>query len=138
MGKFKLTSRERDLMEIFWKADKALAGSDFPNYDRTLKSNTANIYLRKLLDKGLIKISDYEMRKNIITRTYVPSLSKQEYETEKFFHSLNKYEFNTALFIASLFDENINEENELKELLKLEKIINERKAKFAVEGTKSL
>jgi predicted transcriptional regulator len=130
MDKFKLTKREKDLMEILWEAGKALAASDFPTYDETLKTRTAIIYLRKLLNKDLVQVKEFEIRSKAITRTYIPTLSKQEYETEKYFHSISKREINAASFIASLFDESTDKESELKELKELEKVIKERKAKL--------
>lgn len=133
MNKFKLTEREKDILDILWKANKPLAGSDFKVYDNTLATSTAIIYLRKLLNKELIMISDYEMRKTALTRTYVPTLSRQEYETEKYFYFLNKNEFDANKFMASFFDGSAERESELDELNKIEQFIKDRKAKLQKE-----
>ena len=123
MDKYKLTRRETDLLEILWKADKALASSDFPQYDKTLATSTTLINLRKLLRKGLIIVSDHEIRNKALTRTYVPALTKQEYETKKYFNAIDKCEFNASSFLASFFEGNTDNESKLAELKKLEKVL---------------
>jgi len=129
MNKFKLTEREKDILEILWKADKPLAGSDFGAYDNGLKKNTAVIYLRKLLLKKLIVVHDFEMRGKAITRTYLPALSKHEYEIEKYFQELEKLEINVAKF-ACAFVEKVDYKGQLDELVKLEKVVAEKIAKL--------
>ena len=123
MNKYKLTRRESDLLEILWKADRALAGSDFSQYDETLATSTTLMNLRKLLRKGLIIVSDHEIRNKALTRTYVPALTKQEYETKKYFDSIDKREFNASSFLASFFEGNTDNESKLAELKKLEEVI---------------
>lgn len=102
-------------MDILWKSDKALAGSDFTFYDKTLSKHVACMNLKVLLGLGLVEVKETVLRKRAKTRMYVPTLTEKEYETDKLFDTLDIKKFDEKMIMSYL------KKNSKKEREKLEK-----------------
>ena len=75
----KLTSTEYDILSILWSSEQPLSRADIVERSGDLKTNTANILLKRLLDAGYIKIADYVQIVSANARRYLPALTYEEY-----------------------------------------------------------
>lgn len=124
---FELTKRAMDIMNILWDADKPLAASDFLAYDPTLTLHTVHSYLKKLLKNNYIEVDKIVMSGKNLTRCYKPSLSRNEFQTRKFFNTLDYKQISAANLVTSFFEYGNDDIRELQELSELEQLIKERK-----------
>ena len=69
----RLTKREADIMEIFWRSDKPLSSNDIHSLAPEISINTIQPNLRKLNEKGYIEVAGVGFTRNSITREYQPS-----------------------------------------------------------------
>lgn len=122
-----LTKRAMDIMNILWDAGKPLAASDFLEYDSTLTLHTVHAYLKNLLKNNLIEVDKIIMSGKNLTRCYKPSMSRNEFQTRKFFNMLDYKQISASNLVASFFDYGNDDVRELQELNELEQLIKERK-----------
>ncbi len=122
MKKIKLSNREAEVMVVLWNSDKPLAATDIPAINPELSVNTVQAALKNLLKKSYIKVADIIYHGTVLTRSYEPLLTHEDY--------INSQLEDTVLtpygYAASLVK---NEENE-NLLNELEQIIKEQKKKL--------
>lgn len=84
---FKLTGREKDVLDILWRAGKPLTASEVTknsaDYNNPITINTVQAVLKKLLKKELIKIDQIVYSGTVLTRSYVPTYAEREYEISR-------------------------------------------------------
>ncbi len=78
---FNLTGREKDILDILWKAEKGLIASEIVKEMEGLTINTVQAVLKKLLKRNLIKIDQIVYSGTVLSRSYVPTLTEAEFET---------------------------------------------------------
>lgn len=78
---FNLTGREKDILDILWKAGKGLIASEIVKEMEGLTINTVQAVLKKLLKRNLIKIDQIVYSGTVLSRSYVPTLTEAEFET---------------------------------------------------------
>lgn len=122
MKNLKLSSKELDVMQVFWNSDEALASSDIPKIESSLNINTVRVAIKNLLEKSVIKVADIGQRGTVLTRTYRPTISFEEYLSGQLEHM----NFNSLNLMSALIKQETNDEN----LIKLEKIIQEHRHKI--------
>ncbi|MDE7204546.1 MAG: BlaI/MecI/CopY family transcriptional regulator [Lachnospiraceae bacterium] len=127
---FELTKRAMDIMNILWDADKPLAASDFLAYDSTLTLHTVHAYLKKLLKNNFIEVDKIIMSGKNLTRCYKPSLSRNEFQTQKFLNTLDYEQISVANLVSSFFEHSKDEVRELREISELEQLIKDKKQKL--------
>ena len=68
----RLTKRETDIMEIFWRSEKPLSSNDIHSLAPEISINTIQPNLRKLNERGYIEVAGVGFTRNSITREYQP------------------------------------------------------------------
>jgi len=77
--KNRFTKKEVEILKTIWSNDKPLIASDIVKFNSSLNINTVQAGLRSLLSKNSIKVADIVHSGTVLTRCYVPILSKEEY-----------------------------------------------------------
>lgn len=115
------TKKQLEIMKILWDSDKPLIASDIAKQGEALNINTVQACLRTLIANQSIKVADIVYSGTVLTRSYTPLLSREEYFGSAYEDILGTK--NSGLLIASL----INAETDLSELDELEKLIAKKK-----------
>lgn len=121
---YQLTGREKDILTILWRANKGMIASEITKELDDLTINTVQAVLKKLMKRNLIKIDQIVYSGTVLTRSYVPTLSEQEFETERISANiidLERFNISPAKFAMSFFSKSnakISRE-EAKELMAL-------------------
>ncbi len=119
MKNLKLSNKEMDVMLVFWNTDEALASSDIPKIESALNINTVRVAIKNLLKKSAIEVADIAQRGTVLTRTYRPAISFEDYLSGQLQHM----NFNSLNLMSALVRQETDHEN----LDELEKIIRERR-----------
>ena len=104
-------------MKILWNSNKALVASEIANHGEELNINTVHACLRTLLKKEAIRIAGIVYSGTVLTRSYSPVITKEDYFDDILGEKKNN------MLIRSLIDS----ETDLSELETLEKMIAEKK-----------
>lgn len=103
---FQLTGREKDILSILWKADKGMIASEITKESEDLTINTVQAVLKKLMKRNLIRIDQIVYSGTVLTRSYVPTLSEQEFETQRISSNildLQRFNISPAKFAMNFF-----------------------------------
>ena len=119
MKNLKLSNKEMDVMLVFWNTDEALASSDIPKIESALNINTVRVAIKNLLQKSAIEVADIAQRGSVLTRTYRPTISFEDYLSGQLQHM----NFNSLNLMSAL----VRQETDHGNLDELEKIIRERR-----------
>ena len=119
--KKRLTKKELEIMKILWNSNKALVASEIASRGEELNINTVHACLRTLLKKEAIKIDGIVYSGTVLTRSYSPVITKEDYFDDIYNDILGGKKNN--MLIRSLIDS----KTDLSELETLEKIIAEKK-----------
>lgn len=120
--KFNVTNRERDVLEVLWDSTKPLLASDIPKINASLSISSVQLALRNLLSKGLVEVADIVSSGTVLSRSYRPLVSREEFLLTSF-KNYNK-EISTQNIVATLLKHEKNEADTIKEL---EEFLEERK-----------
>ena len=117
--KKKLSKRQLDVMKVLWDHSSPMVASDIVNGSPALNINTVQSCLKVLLKENLIEVADIVYSGTVLSRSYRPLISRDEY-------------FNTEYIIgtsstSSLIAAFIKEEQDASKLERLEQIIQKRK-----------
>ena len=77
---FNLTGREKDVLDILWKAQKGLIASEIVKERDDLTINTVQAILKKLLRRNLIQVDQIVYSGTVLSRSYIPTLTESEFE----------------------------------------------------------
>ena len=77
--KKRLTKKELEIMKILWNSNKALVASEIGSRGEELNINTVHACLRTLLKKEVIKIDRIVYSGTVLTRSYSPVITKEDY-----------------------------------------------------------
>lgn len=121
------TKKELEIMKTLWNSTKPLIASDIVKQNKSLNINTVQACLRTLINNKAIKVADIVHSGTVLTRSYVPIISKKEYLDHIYIELLG--EKHTFPLIKCLIDAETNPE----ELEELEKMIAKKKNKI-LEG----
>ena len=110
MGIYKITSRELEVLRVFWNSDESLTAK--------LKINTVQGVIKNLLKKNYIEVDNIIYHNTVLTRTFKAVLTQEEYMMDHF--GSGSLDMNT--FVAAL----ISNESDPETLKKLETMIQER------------
>lgn len=119
-----LTKSELQIMDVLWASDVPLSRSDLleRSEEKTWKDSSVHILLNGLLAKGAIQEAGFVKRSKTYGRTFVPSLTREEYFATTIFCHTHKPLF-VGLMEALLRREDITAED----LSQVEKLIQEKK-----------
>lgn len=76
-----LTKSEMQIMDVFWESAEALSRSDLleRSDDKSWKDSSVHILLNGLLQKGMIREAGFVKRSKTYGRTFLPTMSREEY-----------------------------------------------------------
>ena len=119
-----LTKSELQIMDVLWASDVPLSRSDLleRSEEKTWKDSSVHILLNGLLAKGAIQEAGFVKRSKTFGRTFIPSLTREEYFATTIFCHTHKPQF-VGLMQALLRREDITAED----LCKVETLIQEKK-----------
>lgn len=129
---FKPTTRDLDILNILWDAQKAMTASEIVNAKTELTMNTVQSVLRKLLKKEIVKVADIVYSGTVLSRSYVPTISSEDFalihlsnEFQKLNHKVSK-----ASIVATLLNSEQDDAKTQKEIEEIEHLLKEYKKKF--------
>lgn len=112
-----LTKKERSVMDILWDSHIEMSASEIrETSNEELSIYTIQQALRHLLEIRFIEVYDIAFNNKSLTRKYKPLVSQAEY-VDSFINN------DTILQLASNF---VNNTDDLKELEKLQKLIEKK------------
>ena len=77
--KQKLTKKQLEIMKILWNSPTPMIASDIEKSNPSLNINTIQACLRALMKAEYIKVADIVYSGTVLTRSYTPCVSKEEY-----------------------------------------------------------
>lgn len=103
-----LTKSEMEIMDVLWEDGGALSRSDFleRSAEKSWKDSSVHILLNGLLKKGAIREAGFVKRSKTYGRTFLPTMTREEYFAMTIFSHRYKPEF-TGLMEALLKREDI-------------------------------
>ena len=119
--KKRITKKQLEIMKILWSSDKPLIASEILKRNDSLNINTVQACLRALVNKQFIKVADIVYSGTVLTRSYTPIVTQDEYLAFAYQDIVGKGK-STSL-IASLIDSETSPE----ELDLIEKMIQQKK-----------
>ena len=119
--KKRITKKQLEIMKILWSSDKPLIASEILKRNDSLNINTVQACLRALVNKQFIKVADIVYSGTVLTRSYAPIVTQDEYLDFAYQDIVGKGK-STSL-IASLIDSETSPE----ELDLIEKMIQQKK-----------
>ena len=107
-----LTRSEMQIMDVLWESDCPLSRSDLleKSLDKSWKDSSVHILLNGLLRKGAIQEAGLVKRSKTFGRTFIPTLTREEYFARTIFCHRCKPEIQ-GLFAALLQREEITPED---------------------------
>ena len=115
-----LTRSEMEIMDVLWNEGKPLSRSDLlqRNEKKSWKDSSVHILLNGLLQKGAIEEAGFVRRSKTYGRTFVPTMSREQYFATTIFS--HRYQPDMIGLLEALLsrpevDENVLES--LKEML---------------------
>lgn len=120
-----LTKSELEIMDVLWAADRPLSRSDLleRSEEKNWKDSSIHILLNGLLQKEAIREAGFVKRSKTYGRTFIPTLTREEYFARMIFSFRNKPNL-VGLMEALLAREDITRQ----ELEAIEKLVSARKA----------
>lgn len=121
----KISEREKDVMSVLWHAGESLTASAIAENGNGLSINTVQAAMRNLLKKEYIEVADIVYSGTVLTRSYKPIISAEQYAAEQLqAMRINALNFSTLNFIDHLLK---NDESGM--LDELEGVIRRKKEK---------
>lgn len=77
---YNISSREMDILQILWAADRPLLASEIMDANKELKLATVHTTLTRMLEKKFIVVADFVRSGNVFGRRYKPIVSLQKLE----------------------------------------------------------
>lgn len=122
----KLTQSQLNIMKTLWNKKKSMIASDFIELDPSLNLNSVQSALRSLLKKGYIEVSDIVYSGKVLTRSYLPVISSEDYASENLNGVIKD------LLSSNILFQYVDSENDIEVIERLQKKLEERKK--ALEG----
>lgn len=101
----KLTRRDLDVLSVLWDSERPLTASEIVAANPALNKNTVQPVLRKLLKNELVQVADIVYSGTVLSRSYIPSISRQElslYRLSSEYRQLEKDVSKASFFFISL------------------------------------
>lgn len=124
----KLTKKQLEIMKVLWNSPTPMIASEIEKSNPSFNSHTVQSCLRELLKNNYIEVADIVYSRTVLTRSYIPTFTKEEYLKETY-EDIVGNERSSFSLCASL----IKEQKNTDDLIELEKIITERKKELDYE-----
>lgn len=128
--KYRLTNRELDILNILWESERSLVASEITSIREDLSINTVQAVLKKLLHKDLIQIDEIVYSGTVLSRSYKPTLTPEEFEIKRFTTSYSNTSgkpFSPSNLLVTLLEEEKDSAKVLSEINNLEKYLAAKK-----------
>lgn len=132
--KYRLTNRELDILNILWESSRSLVASEITSIREDLSINTVQAVLKKLLHKDLIQIDEIVYSGTVLSRSYKPTLTPEEFEIKRFTTSYSKTSgkpFSPSNLLVTLLEEEKDSAKVLSEINNLENYLAAKKEELA-------
>jgi predicted transcriptional regulator len=116
MKKYTISSREFEILEIFWEHKRNFTAKQIHEMNPALSLSTIQNTLKKLLKKNLINIDDIVYSGTVLSRSYIACISKEEF-------ILNQYEHIEIRNLIAGFLGNQSKDNLSREIEKIEELL---------------
>ena len=117
----KLTQSQLHIMKILWNEKEPMIASDFVQLDPSLNLNSVQSALRSLLKKNYIEVSDIVYSGKVLTRSYIPVVSSEDYASENINGVVKD------LLSSNILFQYVESENDIEVIERLQKKLEERK-----------
>ena len=106
-----LTRSEMEIMDVLWEAKTPMSRADLLEHsqEKTWKDSSVHILLNGLLHKGIIREAGFVKRSKTYGRTFVPTLTREQYFATTIFSHRYKPEI-VGLFKALLQRNDVSSE----------------------------
>ena len=115
-----LTRSEMEIMDVLWDSTSPMSRADLLEHseDKRWKDSSVHILLNGLLQKGAIAEAGFVKRSKTYGRTFVPTLTREQYYAQTIFSHRRKPEV-FGLFQALLAREEVTKDDisRLRDLL---------------------
>lgn len=120
-----LTRSEMEIMDVMWMAGAPLSRCDLLEHSegKSWKDSSVHILLNGLLQKGAIREAGFVKRNKTYGRTFLPTLTREEYFAATIFRHRNKPDV-VKLIEALLKRPELTQE----ELVRIEALVAQRKS----------
>lgn len=99
----KISEREKDIMYVLWHTEESLTASLIAEKGNGLSINTVQAAVRSLMKKGYIEIADIVYSGTVLTRSYRPIVSAEQYAAYQLqTMQMNTLNFSTLNFVDHL------------------------------------
>ena len=126
----RITDRELDIMNVFWKNGEPMIASEIVAKSPELSISTVQISLKKLMEKGYLQVADIVYSGKVLTRRYEAIRTTNSYiidEIDTVAPGFKDNKFSVELF-ETLLNLGSDERNTLD---KLEALVKKRKEEIA-------
>ena len=117
----KLTPSQLNIMKTLWDKKEPMIASDFVQLDPSLNLNSVQSALRSLLKKNYIEVSDIVYSGKVLTRSYIPVVSSEDYASENINGVVKD------LLSSNILFHYVESENDIEVIERLQKKLEERK-----------
>ena len=117
----KLTQSQLHIMKILWNEKTPMIASDFVQLDSSMNLNSVQSALRSLLKKNYIEVSDIVYSGKVLTRSYIPVVSSEDYASENINGVVKD------LLSSNILFQYVESENDIEVIERLQKKLEERK-----------
>ena len=107
--------------ENIMERKKPMIASDFVQLDSSLNLNSVQSALRSLLKKNYIEVSDIVYSGKVLTRSYIPVVSSEDYASENINGVVKD------LLSSNILFQYVESENDIEVIERLQKKLEERK-----------
>ncbi|MEH2958664.1 BlaI/MecI/CopY family transcriptional regulator [Candidatus Merdisoma sp. JLR.KK006] len=136
-NKHKLTNKEYEILKILWASETPLTASNIVERGDALSINTVQATLKKLLKREFIRIDQIVYSGTVLSRAYLPSMSQEEFETQKYMDSMNQLyngNFTCSHFMAAFLGQEHDRAKALQEIDELELLLEKKKQELMKKG----
>ena len=114
-----LTKSEMEIMDVLWQDGGALSRADLleRSEEKSWKDSSVHILLNGLLNKGAIKEAGFVKRNKTFGRTFVPTMTREEYFAMTIYS--HRYKPEMIGLITALLQRPEVDENMLNEIVAL-------------------
>ena len=117
----KLTPSQLNIMKTLWDKKEPMIASDFVQLDPSLNLNSVQSALRSLLKKNYIEVSDIVYSGKVLTRSYIPVVSSEDYASENINGVVKD------LLSSNILFQYVESENDIEVIERFQKKLEERK-----------
>ncbi|MEG1427844.1 MAG: BlaI/MecI/CopY family transcriptional regulator [Oscillospiraceae bacterium] len=125
-----LTTSEKEIMELLWEVNKPLSGTDIVSLseNKSWKESYIHLLINSLLRKDMIKIDGFVKTTKNYARTFVPTLTEEEYSVRQITRSGTFKTKHIPYIVGALLAKTTDTEI----VLALEKIVADKKKKLKI------